>query len=163
MHDTPEGRDMFATNERALSHGCIHLEHPAEMAQWLLRDKPDWTLERVEHTMQEGLDNNTVYLTKPVPILIVYGTAIVQDDGEVSLLPGRLRPRRISRSSLGQRLPVSIDCHRVTRGIRRQSSLVLSSPTSPPGQKSAVASHFVARGIWEIIDHWTSPRPLTSH
>ena len=100
---------MFATNERALSHGCIHLEHPAEMAQWLLRDKPDWTLERVEHTMQEGLDNNTVYLTKPVPILIVYGTAIVQDDGEVSLLPGRLRPRRISRSSLGQRLPVSID------------------------------------------------------
>ena len=83
MHDTPESRDMFATNERALSHGCIHLEHPAEMAQWLLRDRPGWTLERVEHAMQEGRDNNTVYLTKPVPILIVYGTAIVQDDGEV--------------------------------------------------------------------------------
>jgi len=83
MHDTPESRDMFATNERALSHGCIHLEHPAEMAQWLLRDKPQWTLERVEHAMQEGPDNNTVNLTKPVPILIVYGTAIVQDDGEI--------------------------------------------------------------------------------
>jgi murein L,D-transpeptidase YcbB/YkuD len=33
--------------------------------------------------MQEGPDNNTVHLTKPVPILIVYGTAIVQDDGEI--------------------------------------------------------------------------------
>lgn len=83
MHDTPESRDMFSTNQRALSHGCIHLEHPAEMAQWLLRDKPEWTLERVERAMHEGPDNHTVHLTQPVPILIVYATAIVEEDGEV--------------------------------------------------------------------------------
>jgi murein L,D-transpeptidase YcbB/YkuD len=83
MHDTPKSKDMFSTNERARSHGCVHLEHPAEMAQWLLRDKPEWTLERVERAMREGPDNNTVRLTTPVPILIVYGTAIVQEDGEV--------------------------------------------------------------------------------
>ncbi len=83
MHDTPESRDMFSTKERARSHGCIHLEHPAEMAHWLLRDKPEWTMERVENAMHGGPDNNTVRLTRPVPILIVYGTAIVQEDGEV--------------------------------------------------------------------------------
>jgi murein L,D-transpeptidase YcbB/YkuD len=83
MHDTPANRDMFSTNKRALSHGCIHLEHPAQMAQWLLRDKPEWTLERVERAMHEGPDNHTVYLTKPVPILIVYATAIAEEDGEV--------------------------------------------------------------------------------
>jgi L,D-transpeptidase YcbB len=87
MHDTPESRDMFSAARRALSHGCIHLEHPAEMAQWLLRDKPEWTLERVERAMHEGPDNRTVHLTKPVPILIVYATAIIEEDREVHFYP----------------------------------------------------------------------------
>jgi murein L,D-transpeptidase YcbB/YkuD len=83
LHDTPESVDMFSEEQRALSHGCIHMQHPAEMAAWLLRDKPGWTLDRVEHAMQEGRDNVTVNLTKPVPILIVYATAVVGRNGEV--------------------------------------------------------------------------------
>ncbi len=83
LHDTPESVDMFSQEHRALSHGCIHLQEPAELAAWLLKDKPEWNLERVEHAMHEGRDNITVYLTKPVPILIVYGTAIVEENGEV--------------------------------------------------------------------------------
>jgi L,D-transpeptidase YcbB len=83
LHDTAQGGEMFAWDQRALSHGCIHLQHPAELAYWLLRDKPGWTLERVRQAMQEGRDNVTVNLTVPVPILIVYTTAIVQGDGEV--------------------------------------------------------------------------------
>jgi len=82
LHDTPESVDMFSQEHRALSHGCIHLQEPAELAAWLLKDKPEWNLERVERAMHEGRDNFTVNLTKPVPILIVYGTAIVEEDGE---------------------------------------------------------------------------------
>lgn len=84
LHDTPESVDMFSEEERALSHGCIHLQHPAELAAWLLRDQPRWTLDRVEQAMHEGPDNITVNLTKPVPILIVYATAIARLDGHVS-------------------------------------------------------------------------------
>ena len=83
LHDTPESVDMFSKDERALSHGCIHLQKPAEMAAWLLRDKPEWNLERVEEAMHKGRDNFTVNLTAPVPILIVYGTAIAEEDGDV--------------------------------------------------------------------------------
>jgi len=83
LHDTPESVDMFSTEERALSHGCIHLQEPAELAHWLLRDKPGWTMERVEQAMREGRDNLTVNLTAPVPILIVYGTAVVESNGDV--------------------------------------------------------------------------------
>jgi len=83
LHDTPESVDMFSMEERALSHGCIHLQEPAELAHWLLRDKPGWTMERVEQAMHEGRDNFTVNLTTPVPILIVYGTAVVESNGEV--------------------------------------------------------------------------------
>ena len=74
---------MFSQEHRALSHGCIHLQEPAELAAWLLKDKPEWNPERVERAMHEGRDNFTVNLTKPVPILIVYGTAVVEENGEV--------------------------------------------------------------------------------
>lgn len=83
LHDTPQSVDMFNTNLRAFSHGCIHVQHPAELAQWLLRDKNEWMLDRVEHAMHEGRDNFTVNLTVPIPILIVYATAVVQQDAEV--------------------------------------------------------------------------------
>jgi len=83
LHDTPVEKDMFNRGERALSHGCIHVKEPAELAAWLLRDQKTWTLERVQAAMHEGKDNQRVNLTKPVPVLILYGTAIVEEDGEV--------------------------------------------------------------------------------
>lgn len=82
LHDTPQSSDMFFSGKGALSHGCIHLEEPAKLAYWLLRDKPGWSEERVEEAMHHGRDNVTVNLTKPVPILIVYATAIVPPDGK---------------------------------------------------------------------------------
>ena len=60
-----------------------HLEHPAELAAWLLRDKPDWSLQRLQHAMHEGKDNFTVPLPRPVPILIVYGTVVAEPNGEI--------------------------------------------------------------------------------
>ncbi len=84
LHDTPESVDMFSEEERALSHGCIHLQHPAELAAWLLRDKPGWNLERTEDAMQHGPNNITVNLTRPVPILIIYATAVIRKDGGVN-------------------------------------------------------------------------------
>lgn len=83
MHDTPEGVDMFSQHQRALSHGCIHLQEPAVLATWLLRNNPGWTLERVEHAMHEGRDNSTQHLAKPIPVLLFYITALVEN-GDVN-------------------------------------------------------------------------------
>jgi len=82
LHDTPESSEMFALGKGALSHGCMHLEHPAELAAWLLRDKPGWNFDRVEQAMHAGRDNFTVNLTTPVPILIFYTTAVVEEAGD---------------------------------------------------------------------------------
>jgi L,D-transpeptidase YcbB len=59
------------------------VEKPAELAAWVLRDKPEWTLERVRAAMETGKDNVQVNLTNPVPVLILYGTAVVEEDNEV--------------------------------------------------------------------------------
>ncbi len=83
LHDTPEGVHMFTQEVRALSHGCIHLQEPSLLAAWLLRDNPGWTLERVEHAMYDGRDNATLYLAKPVPIVIFYTTAVVRESGDI--------------------------------------------------------------------------------
>ena len=52
LHDTPSWGDYFAGPDRNISHGCIHLKDPAKLAAWVLRDKPRWTLERVQQAMQ---------------------------------------------------------------------------------------------------------------
>jgi len=82
LHSTPS-QQLFSQTRRDFSHGCIRVEKPAELAAWVLRDKPDWSLERVRAAMQTGKDNVQVNLTNPVPVLIIYGTAVVDQQNEV--------------------------------------------------------------------------------
>ena len=81
MHDTP-AQEFFAKSRRDFSHGCIRLEKPADLAAWVLRDNPGWNMERVRAAMN-GSPNQQVNLAHPIPVLIVYGTVIVTEDGLV--------------------------------------------------------------------------------
>ena len=82
LHSTPS-QQLFARSRRDFSHGCIRVERPAELAAWVLRDKPEWNLERVRASMQGGKDDFQVNVTKPIPVLILYGTAVVDEEGKV--------------------------------------------------------------------------------
>ncbi len=82
LHSTPSP-ELFSRSRRDFSHGCIRVEKPAELAAWALRNNPGWTLERVRQAMQSGKDDVTVNLVKPVPVFIVYGTALAYENGEV--------------------------------------------------------------------------------
>jgi murein L,D-transpeptidase YcbB/YkuD len=82
LHSTPS-QQLFSQAKRDFSHGCIRVEKPAELAAWALGDKPEWTLEKVRSAMQTGKDNSQVNLTKPVPVLILYGTAVAEEDGSI--------------------------------------------------------------------------------
>ena len=82
LHSTPS-QQLFARSRRDFSHGCIRVEMPAELAAWVLRDKPEWNLERIRAAMQGGKDNFQLNLAKPIPVLILYGTAVVDEEGTV--------------------------------------------------------------------------------
>jgi L,D-transpeptidase YcbB len=82
LHSTP-AQSLFSQSRRDFSHGCIRLEQPAELAAWLLRDQPKWTLDAVKAAMQSGPDNQQVNLTPSVPVVIIYLTALVEENGEV--------------------------------------------------------------------------------
>jgi len=81
MHDTPS-TELFSRSRRDFSHGCIRLEKPAEMAVWVLRDNPGWDMEKVRAAMN-GDKTQQVNLEHPIPVWIVYGTAVVPEDGQV--------------------------------------------------------------------------------
>jgi murein L,D-transpeptidase YcbB/YkuD len=82
LHSTPAPQ-LFNQSRRDFSHGCIRVEKPAELAAWLLQDQPKWTLDNIKAAMQSGPDNQQVNLSRPVPVVIVYLTAIVGENGEV--------------------------------------------------------------------------------
>jgi len=85
LHDTP-ARTLFSKSRRDFSHGCIRVEKPLELAEWVLRDMPEWTEERIEDSMN-GDKTFDVRLKRPIPVLILYATAVVMEDGEVHFLP----------------------------------------------------------------------------
>jgi murein L,D-transpeptidase YcbB/YkuD len=74
LHDTPDG-ELFKKDVRAFSHGCIRLEKPAELAQWVL----GWPEDKVQQAMRNGPDNHQVNLPKKIPVYIVYFTTYVSD------------------------------------------------------------------------------------
>ena len=82
LHSTP-AQELFSRTRRDFSHGCVRVEKPTELAAWILRDQPPWTLEKVQQAMQSGPDNQQVNLKAPVPVLIFYITAVVEEDGSV--------------------------------------------------------------------------------
>jgi murein L,D-transpeptidase YcbB/YkuD len=82
LHGTPE-TELFSKTRRDFSHGCIRVENPAELAVWALRNTPGWTMDRVLAAM-DGDETLQVNLSQSIPVLVVYGTAIVREDGEVN-------------------------------------------------------------------------------
>jgi len=81
MHDTP-ATEFFTKSRRDFSHGCIRLENPAELAAWVLRNNAGWNMERIRAAMK-GDAPQQVKLAQPIPVFIVYGTAVVTEDGIV--------------------------------------------------------------------------------
>ena len=73
LHDTPN-RELFNKDVRAFSHGCIRVEKPAELAQWVL----GWDAARVDQSMK-GSDNNSVKVPSKIPVFITYGTTYIRD------------------------------------------------------------------------------------
>lgn len=79
FHDTP-AKGLFTQAKRAYSHGCIRLSDPVKMANYLLRNQPEWAPEKIDEAMNSG-EEQFVKVKNPVPVLITYYTAWVDEKG----------------------------------------------------------------------------------
>jgi murein L,D-transpeptidase YcbB/YkuD len=87
LHSTP-AVGLFGRTRRDFSHGCIRVQKPEDLAVWVLdgqkdKDGEEWDQEKVHEAMTDGPDNHQVNLKTPLPIVIFYMTAEVEEDGEV--------------------------------------------------------------------------------
>jgi murein L,D-transpeptidase YcbB/YkuD len=78
LHDTPAD-SLFGRAARSFSHGCVRLEEPVALAQYVLRDQPKWNKARILEAMQAG-EETTVKLQAALPVYLGYWTARVRPD-----------------------------------------------------------------------------------
>ena len=82
FHDTP-AKSLFAKDKRAYSHGCIRLKEPVKLANYVLRNQPEWTPEKIEEAMNKD-EQRFVKVKDPIPVVITYYTAWVDENGQVN-------------------------------------------------------------------------------
>lgn len=79
FHDTP-AKSLFSRENRAFSHGCIRLAEPEKLAEYLLRNNPEWTTQKIKEAMMLGKEK-WVTLKTSVPVYISYYTSWVGAGG----------------------------------------------------------------------------------
>lgn len=83
LHDTP-AKALFNKSVRTLSSGCIRLQEPLELANWLLQDEQP----QVVGTLQQEIDSGellTLPLDDRIPVYLVYLTAWVDEAGNLQI------------------------------------------------------------------------------
>jgi murein L,D-transpeptidase YcbB/YkuD len=80
MHDTPS-KHLFARDSRAFSHGCIRMDNPVGFAERVLEPE-GWTRDDIV-TQLETSETVIVPLSQPIPVIVTYLTALVDESGTV--------------------------------------------------------------------------------
>jgi murein L,D-transpeptidase YcbB/YkuD len=85
LHGTPK-TSGFARARRDLSHGCIRVADPIGLAEWVLRDHPDWDRKRILDAVALDQRERAVTLDAPLSVQLAYHTVVVDENGEVLFL-----------------------------------------------------------------------------
>lgn len=146
LHGTPE-HQLFGRWRRDFSHGCIRVEDPVALAQWVLRD-PRWTTDRILKAMQdEKKDAFQVNLKKPIPVFILYATAMVREDGETDFYDDVYKQDVDLQKALAKGYPYPDCCDPALKNKKPpivRSASVAASPspvtTTPPTQAAPTST-----------------------
>lgn len=82
LHDTPS-KSLFGETKRAFSHGCIRVQQPEKLAQWVLRNNPEWTNQKIAAALQLSKEL-TVNVANPIPVFIGYFTCWIDQEGRLN-------------------------------------------------------------------------------
>ena len=83
LHGTP-AQGLFRRPRRDFSHGCVRVEDPAALAEWVLGGEPEWTRERILAAMSDAKNvSRLVRLGRPIDVVLFYTTAMVADEGTI--------------------------------------------------------------------------------
>lgn len=81
LHDTPS-RHLFRKEVRDFSSGCVRIEKPMEMLNYLFQDDPTWTQESILAEIEKR-ERRIITFPKPIPVYLLYWTAWTDEEGTV--------------------------------------------------------------------------------
>ena len=79
IHDTP-ARHLFSNDSRDFSSGCIRIQKPIVLCEYVLDDSAKWSKKEILKAIDEE-EERTVGLPRSIPVHLLYWTAWVTDDG----------------------------------------------------------------------------------
>jgi murein L,D-transpeptidase YcbB/YkuD len=86
LHGTPD-TGLFDATSRVVSHGCVRIEKPLELASTLLKwDEAKWNEEKLKAELKTGKPR-TISLRRPIPVYLAYWTARVDENLDVQFRP----------------------------------------------------------------------------
>jgi murein L,D-transpeptidase YcbB/YkuD len=107
LHST-SARELFERSRRDLSHGCIRVEHPAALAQYVLGGQRQWTADAIQDALQPGPTKH-VDLARAIPVVMFYATAIVDSEGGARFAADIYgRDVKLERELAGRRSPAAV-------------------------------------------------------
>ncbi len=85
LHDTPANA-LFSRSRRDFSHGCVRVEDPLKLAEFVLKNQRGWDKERIKKAM-EATKMQRVILKQTIPVLFFYVTAFFDQQNQLVFLP----------------------------------------------------------------------------
>jgi L,D-transpeptidase YcbB len=82
MHSTP-AHQLFQVSRRAFSHGCIRVSDPTALAAFVLRNAAKPLDHAQIDAAMHGTQSLRIQLSKPIRVMILYGTAMATEAGPV--------------------------------------------------------------------------------
>ena len=102
LHSTP-AQSLFARSERAFSHGCVRVEDPQALGEFVFAAESGWNAARVADRLQAQGGPERVNLSRSLRVIIFYATAIAAEDGRILFLPDLYRhDQRLTRLLAGR-------------------------------------------------------------
>lgn len=83
LHDTYE-KQLFNNQDRAFSSGCVRLEAPKELANFILDGQGAWDTDKVYNAFDHPRGTQYVPVTSKIPVHIVYWTAWVDERNTIN-------------------------------------------------------------------------------
>jgi murein L,D-transpeptidase YcbB/YkuD len=86
LHDTP-AKQMFGQSNRAVSHGCVRVEKPVDLASYLVNNEKQAEKIAKEITTDSISKSRWVTLKRQMPVYITYYTTWLDDEGKIVTYP----------------------------------------------------------------------------
>jgi murein L,D-transpeptidase YcbB/YkuD len=82
LHGTPQP-ELFERARRDFSHGCVRLQDPLRLAEWVLSGEEGWTRQRMQDVIAQGT-TRTITVSRPPHVVLFYVTAaFIPEQGDV--------------------------------------------------------------------------------